>query len=161
MEETRELVDKISPRLTKVRQERLDFLWNDFLGAVEKVINRLTDEELAATGWITIIYEVKNNDEHVYRSKKAQTDWQLDSNEFLVYEENDICLGTKNMLERTLKDFKKKAEEDACCNTDYFEPPVLYESDSPDGTSLDFSLNSIDIEFRKLEKVKKYKIVLE
>ena len=52
--ESKEFAKKIAKeRLNKARNERLDFLWNDFLGAVEKVINMLSDEELAATDWIT------------------------------------------------------------------------------------------------------------
>ena len=160
MEETKELVDKVLPRLTKVRQERLDFLWKDLLGAVEKVINQLTDEELAATHWITINYLVKANDENIYRGKEAQTDWQFLNNEVMVYEESDICLGTKNMLERAFKDLKKKAEADPCWDTNYFELENLFEAIRDGGTVLEFSLSSIDIEFRKSENAK-YKLVLE
>lgn len=59
MQKTEEFVDKIKGAwLNKVRNERLDYLWDDFLGAVEKVINVLTDEELATTYWITIKYEI-------------------------------------------------------------------------------------------------------
>ena len=40
--ESKEFAKKIAKeRLNKARNERLDFLWNDFLGAVEKVINML------------------------------------------------------------------------------------------------------------------------
>ena len=61
-------------RLNKARNKRLSFLWDDFLGAVEKVINVLTDEELAATFWITIKYGT-DDEENVYRSQFAETDW--------------------------------------------------------------------------------------
>mgnify|MGYP004549787857 FL=1 len=42
MQKTEDFVEKIKEtRLNKVRNERLDFLLDDFLGAVEKVINVL------------------------------------------------------------------------------------------------------------------------
>lgn len=157
MEETKELVDKILPRLTKARQERLDFLWQDYLGAVEKVINKLTDEELAATTWITIIYEVKENDENVYRSQNAQLNWQIED---LEYEEENICLGKKNILEKAFKDFEKKADEDKFCNANQFIPEFLFDWNEDRLIVLDFSFESIDIEFRKSENAK-YKLVLE
>lgn len=38
MQKTQEFVEKIKEtRLNKARNEQLDFLWNDFLGAVEKL----------------------------------------------------------------------------------------------------------------------------
>ena len=106
MQETKEFVEKISPRLSKVRNERLNFLWSDFLGAVEKVINILTDEQLAATTTISILYKIKDNDERVYRSNFAELNCSDD--ERIEYEEKDVCLGTKGMLERPFRDFRKK-----------------------------------------------------
>lgn len=45
MQKTEDFVEKIKEtRLNKVRNERVDFLWDDFLGAVKKVINVLSDE---------------------------------------------------------------------------------------------------------------------
>ena len=42
MQKTEDFVEKIKEtRLNKVRNERLDFLLDDFLGAVENVINVL------------------------------------------------------------------------------------------------------------------------
>ena len=76
MQKTENFVEKIKEtRLNKVRNERLDFLWDDFLGAVEKVINVLSDEELAGTYWITIKYKTRRNGKVIYRSRFAETDW--------------------------------------------------------------------------------------
>ena len=76
MQKTEDFVEKIKEtRLNKVRNERVNFLWNDFLGAVKKVINVLSDEELAGTYWITIKYKNRKNGKVIYRSRFAETDW--------------------------------------------------------------------------------------
>jgi len=156
MQETKEFVEKVLPRLSKVRNERLDFIWSDFLGAVEKVINVLTDEQLAAANWITIIYETRKNDEGIYRSNIAEV-WFVEKEE-IVYGEEAVCLGTKSMLERTFKDFEEKAEQDIYCNEECFYVEDLFENDLPSKILLDFDVNRIEIEFKKTPEAK-YKII--
>ena len=156
MQKTEEFVEKIKgARLNKVRNERLDYLWADFLGAVEKVINVLTDEELAATFWITIKYGTDDQG-NVYRSRFAETDWS--ENKEIKYEAKDISLGSKKYLERPFWDFRKKAKQDEFCDSDEFYIEDLFENDEPEEIRLDFSINRIETIPEKSE-TSEYRIV--
>lgn len=119
MKTTAELLERISPRYKKVRNSNLDFLWEDFLLAVEKVTNVLSDEKLAATQDIAIYYFTKKGDENIYRRKTAEANYFHD--QIVEYEESDICLGTREMLEIAFKDFKDKAKKDNNFIADWFE----------------------------------------
>ena len=156
MMKTEEFVERImETRLNKARNKRLSFLWDDFLGAVEKVINVLTDEELAATFWITIKYGT-DDEGNVYRSQFAETDWS--KNKGIKYESKDISLGSKKYLERPFRDFRQKAKQDEFCDADEFGIEDLFESDGPEEISLDFSINLIETVPEKTEK-SEYRIV--
>lgn len=156
MQETKKFVEKFSTRLSNVRNERLDFLWNDFLSAIEKVINTLTDEQLAAANCIGIFYKAKENDDCIYRSKSAEIDC---FDEELDYESDDICLGTKNMLQNAFKDVKEKAKHDNYCGSDWFEVERLFDSDEEERIILDFYICNINIEFKKTQS--NYRIIPE
>ena len=156
MQKTNEFVEKFSTRLSNARNERLDFLWNDFLSAVENVINALTDEQLAATSIISIFYETKENDNCIYRSKSAEVDC---FDEELNYESDNICLGTKNMLHNAFKDVKEKAKHDNYCGSDWFEVEKLFDSDEKEQIILDFYICNINIEFKKTQST--YRIIPE
>lgn len=139
MKTTAELLERISPRYKKVRNSNLDFLWEDFLLAVEKVVNILPDEKLAATQEITIFYFTKEGDENIYRSKVAEV------NNFhepkVEYEESDVCLGTREMLEIAFKDFRDKAQKDNNFITDWFETENFeFDEDGDNEIVLSFKL---------------------
>ena len=156
MMKTEEFVEKImETRLNKARNKRLSFLWYDFLGAVEKVINVLTDEELAATFWITIKYGT-DDEGNVYRSQFAETDWS--KNKGIKYESKDISLGSKKYLERPFRDFRQKAKQDEFCDAEEFYIEDLFEKDGPEEVSLDFSINRIETIPEKSE-TSEYRIV--
>lgn len=125
MKTTVELIEQISPRYRKVRIEKVDFLWEDFLQAVEKVINKLSDEVFAATSGITICYFIRKGEEKIYRSKTAKCCFFDD--QIVEYEKEDICLGTKEMLQKALFDFKAKAEKDSNICADWFEVEDFFE----------------------------------
>ena len=83
----------------------MDFLWDDFLGAVEKVINVLSDEELAGTYWITIKYKTRKNGKVIYRSRFAETDWSEKKEiKYLMYLKSQLIKETK----KELKDLKQE-----------------------------------------------------
>lgn len=146
-------------RLNKARNERLDFLWNDFLGAVEKVINMLSDEELAATDWITIFYEIKKNGRAIYRSKMAGICCTED--ERIEYESEDINLGSKKLLEVPFRDFRNKAKQDNYFLTNWFEIEKLFEYDGPEIIELSFCIDKmVEIETKKSADAK-YKLISE
>ncbi len=153
---TEEFVERImETRLNKARNKRLSFLWDDFLGAVEKVINVLTDEELAATFWITIKYGT-DDDGNVYRSQIAETDWS--ENKGIKYESKYISLGSKKYLERPFRDFRTTAEQDIYCSYVDFEIEELFEQDGPGEASLDFNIGQIET-IPKKSKTSEYRIV--
>lgn len=157
MQKTEEFVEKIKgARLNKVRNERLNYLWDDFLGAVEKVINVLTDEELAATYWITIKYEIRKNGKVIYRSRFAETDWS--GKRRIKYEPKDINLGSKKLLERPFWDFREKARQDEFYDAGDFYIEDLFEEDGPGGATLDFRINRIETIPEKSE-TSEYRIV--
>ena len=156
MMKTEEFVERImETRLNKARNKRLSFLWDDFLGAVEKVINVLTDEELAATFWITIKYGT-DDDGNVYRSQIAETDWS--ENKGIKYESKYISLGSKKYLERPFRDFRTTAEQDIYCSYVDFEIEELFEQDGPGEASLDFNIGQIET-IPKKSKTSEYRIV--
>lgn len=137
MKTTAELIERISPRYKKVRDVNLDFLWRDFLQAVENAISKLSDEKFAATSGITIFYFTQKGDKNIYRSKVAKC-YFVDNQE-VEYEEDDIYLGTREMLEIAFKDFKAKAEKDENVCADWFDVEDLYQQENSK-ISLDFKL---------------------
>ena len=146
MQKTEDFVEKIKEtRLNKVRNERLDFLWDDFLGAVEKVINVLSDEELAGTYWITIKYKTRRNGKVIYRSRFAETDWS--GKKGIKYEDKDINLGSKLLLCRPFQDFRKKVELDIYCYYADLEFDELFKQDGPCEATLNFNIGPIKTEF--------------
>lgn len=139
MKTTAELIERISPRYKKVRNKKLDFLWEDFLLSVEKAISKLSDEMLSSASGITIFYFTKNGDKNIYRSKTAEC-YFFESQE-IEYEENDVCLGTREMLEIAFSDFKAKAETDENICADWFEVEHFkFDEDDDNKISLDFRL---------------------
>lgn len=140
MKTTAELIERISPRYKKVRNKNLDFLWKDFLQAVEKVISKLSDEELAATSGVTIFYFTQKNDKNIYRSKRAECCF-VDNIE-IEYEKEDIILGTREMLEIAFSDFKGKAKKDKNICADWFEVE-RFEDGGDVEIPLDFKLSTI------------------
>ena len=157
MQKTQEFVEKIKEtRLNKARNEQLNFLWNDFLGAVEKVINVLSEEELAATFWIIIKYKIRKNGKAIYRSQFAETDWS--GKRRIKYEPKDINLGSKLLLERPFRDFRTTAEQDIYCSYVDFGIEELFEQDGPGEASLDFNIGQIET-IPKKSKTSEYRIV--
>lgn len=139
MKTTAELIERISPRYKKARNKNLEFLWDDFLQAVEKAISQLSDEILAVTREITIIYFTKEGDENIYRSKVAECNFLED--EKVEYEKEDVCLGTKEKLEVAFIDFRDKAEKDVNICADWFELEDLkFDEDGDSEIPLDFKL---------------------
>lgn len=142
MKTTEELIERISPRYKDVRNKKMNFLWEDFLQAVEKVIGQISDERLAATNGITIFYFTKEGDKNIYRSKVAEC-YYFD-NQVVEYEKEDICLGTREMLEIAFIDFKAKAEKDDNICADWFEVEEFKsEEDDNSRIGLDFKLARI------------------
>ena len=137
MKTTAELIEQISPRYKKVRDVNLDFLWRDFLQAVENAISKLSDEKFAATSGITIFYFTQKGDKNIYRSKVAEC--YFFNNQEVEYEEDDIYLGTREMLEIAFRDFKAKAEKDENVCADWFNVEDLYQQENSK-ISLDFKL---------------------
>lgn len=137
MKTTAELIERISPRYKKVRDVNLDFLWRDFLQAVENAISKLSDEKFAATSGITIFYFTQKGDKNIYRSKVAEC--YFFNNQEVEYEEDDIYLGTREMLEIAFRDFKAKAEKDENVCADWFNVEDLYQQENSK-ISLDFKL---------------------
>ena len=130
-------VEKMSTRLTEVRSEKLETLWNDFLQSIEKVVNKLTNEELAMTNSITIFYETHKGDESVYRKNIAGVD-ELD----LVYEESSVFLGTKTELENPFRDFKKRANKDKHCKaTCWFDTKKIFDHDGTQTVMVEFNIS--------------------
>lgn len=139
MKTTAELIERISPRYKDVRNKNLEFIWEDFLQAVENVINKLPDEILAATSVITIFYFTKKGDKNIYRSKIAECSFF--DNQIVEYEKEDICLGTIAMLEIAFIDFKAKAEKDNNICADWFEVENLkFDENEDNKIPLDFKL---------------------
>ena len=159
MYKTEEFVDVEKIRETRLNESRnnlLDFLWNDFLGAVEKVINVLSEEELAGTFWIIIKYKIRKNGKTIYRSKYAETDWS--GKRKIRYESEDIILGSKLLLERPFRDFRTTAEQDIYCSYVDFGIEELFEQDGPGEASLDFNIGQIET-IPKKSKTSEYRIV--
>lgn len=139
MKTTTELIEHISHRYREVRNKNLDFLWEDFLQAVEKTIKQISDEKLAATSMISIIYFTQEGDEHIYRSKIAECSYF--ENQEVEYEKEDICLGTREMLEIAFVDFKEKAKKDNNICSDWFDVEVFsFDEDNDNEIQLDFIL---------------------
>lgn len=139
MKTTKELIERISPRYKKVRNDKLNFLWEDFLQSVEKVIAKLSDEDLAATNGITIEYFTNKGDTNIYRSRIAQCYFFEDLT--VEYEEKDFCLGTREMLEIAFLDFRDKAQKDKYISTDSFEVEEFrFDEDGYNRITLDFIL---------------------
>lgn len=139
MKTTTELIEHISHRYKEVRNKNLDFLWEDFLQAVEKVISQISDEKLAATSGITIFYCTRKGDKHIYRSKTAECCYF--ENQEVEYEKEDICLGTREMLEIAFVDFKEKAKKDDNICSDWFDVEVFgFDEDGDNEIPLDFIL---------------------
>ena len=105
--------------------------------AVENAISKLSDEKFAATSGITIFYFTQKGDKNIYRSKVAKC-YFVDNQE-VEYEEDDIYLGTREMLEIAFKDFKAKAEKDENVCADWFDVEDLYQQENSK-ISLDFKL---------------------
>lgn len=142
MKTTAELIEKVSQRYKKVRNKGVDILWEDFLEAVEKAISRIPDKEFAATSGITIFYFTRERDQNIYRSKIAEHCFC--ENGEVEYEEDDICLRTREMLEIAFVDFKAKAEKDNNICADWFEiEDFRFDENSASKTSLDFKLPKI------------------
>ena len=140
MKTTAELIERISPRYKKVRNKNADILWEDFLGAIEKVISQIPDKELAATSGISIFYFTKEGDQNIYRSKIAER--YFCKNGEVEYEEDDICLGTREMLEMAFFDFKARAEKDNNISADWFNvEDFKFDEDSNSKIQLDFELS--------------------
>lgn len=119
MRTTEELIERISPRYKNVRNQKMEILWEDFLNSVEKAIGKISDEVFAATDSITIFYITKKGDKNVYRSKVAGCSSL--QGQLVEYEEDDILLGTREMLEIAFEDFKSRAKKDSNICTDWFE----------------------------------------
>lgn len=142
MKTTAELIERISPRYKGIRKENVDFLWEDFLGAIEKVIGQIPDKELAATSGITIFYVTRKGDCNIYRSKIAER--YFCENGEVEYEKDDICLGTREMLEIAFVDFKAKAEKDNNICADWFDvEDFKFDEDDNSKISLGFKLPKI------------------
>ena len=119
-----------------MRNREAEILWEDFLQAVEKAISKLSDETLAVINAITIVYFTKAEDENLYRSKVAEYDV---FDEIVQYEEEDVCLGKRVMLQNALLDCKAKAEKDKNICSEWFEPEN-FENDGDQENRLDFIL---------------------
>ncbi len=142
MKTTAELIERVSPRYKEVRKKNVDFLWEDFLGAIEKVISKIPDKEFAATSGITIFYFTRKGDQNIYRSKIGER--YFCENGEVEYEEDDICLGTREMLEIAFVDFKAKAEKDNNVCADWFDvEDFKFDEDDNRKISLDFKLPKI------------------
>lgn len=139
MKTTTELIERISPRYKELRNKKLDFLWEDFLQAVEKAIEKVPDEQLAAASGVSIFYFTEKGNKNIYRSKTAEC-YFFDSLE-VEYQEDDVCLGTREELEIAFVDFKAKAKQDSNLCTDWFEVEELaFDEDGNSRISLDFKL---------------------
>lgn len=137
MKTTEELIARISPRYKELRNQNADFLWEDFLQAVEKATGKIPDEMFAATSGVSITYFTKEGDENIYRSKTAECHHFQDKT--VEYEEDDVCLGKKEMLAIAFKDFKARAKADKHITTEWFELEDLKLEDDVEGSiSLDF-----------------------
>lgn len=126
MKTSAEVIENISQRYKEVRNKKLEFLWEDFLQAVEKATSKIPDEILAATRVITIFYFTKEGDNNIYRSQTAECAFLDDQK--VEYEEEDVPLGTRDMLENAFIDFKDKAEKDISICADWFEVETLMEN---------------------------------
>lgn len=134
---TEELIARISPRYKELRNQNADFLWEDFLQAVEKATGKIPDEMFAATSGVSITYFTKEGDENIYRSKTAECHHFQDKT--VEYEEDDVCLGKKEMLAIAFKDFKARAKADKHITTEWFELEDLKLDDDVEASiSLDF-----------------------
>lgn len=126
---TEELLERISERYNRLRNKKMEYLWEDFLQAVEKAVQKVPDEILACAEGITIFY-YKEGDS-VYRDKKTEA-FYLDSPEF-EYEKEPVCLGSEEELRLALQDFKEKAEEDEHIDASMFDvKKLLYEKNGGD-----------------------------
>lgn len=139
MKTTTELIERISPRYKELRNKKLDFLWEDFLQAVEKAIEKVPDEQLAAASGISIYYFTEKGNDNIYRSKKA--DCFLFDKLNVEYQEEHICLGTREELKIAFVDFKAKAKQDSNLCTDRFDvEKFAFDEDGNSRISLDFRL---------------------
>lgn len=144
MKTTYELIERISPRYRRVRNEKLDSVWEDFLEAVEKVTQKLTDDLFSSTNSITILYCIKEGEKAIYRKKVAKYCIGEEEAE-IQYEEKDVPLGEKNNLEITFKDFRDRAKADKNLIADWFELEKLFESDEDNEIELEFLLTKIKL----------------
>lgn len=134
---TEELIARISPRYKALRNQNADFLWEDFLQAIEKATSNIPDAMFAATSGISISYFTRDGDENIYRSKVAECNHFQDKT--VEYEEDDVCLGKKELLAIAFKDFKARVEEDRHITTEWFELEELkFDDDVESSISLDF-----------------------
>lgn len=125
---------------------------------MEKVINNLSDEELAATDWITIFYEIHKKGRVIYRSKMAEIDC---IEKEIKYEVEDKNLGLKKYLEMPFREFITEVKKDKhCCVDNFFKNESIFENDGPEKIGLSFWVEEIEMEPRKSEKTK-YKLVSE
>ena len=99
---TTKLLERIEERTKKIQEQRVENFWNDFLQSVEKVSNKLTDEQLTETVKITIEYFLE--DGKVFRKKTALAGNCYDSID-VDYEEGNILLGAAENLALTFSIF--------------------------------------------------------
>ena len=100
--------------------------------------SKISDKEFAGTSGITIFYFTREGDQNIYRSKTAER--YFCKNGEVDYEENDICLGTRENLEIAFVDFKAKAEKDNNVYADWFDVEDFRLDESASKISLDFRL---------------------
>ena len=136
MKTTEELIARISPRYKALRNQNADFLWEDYLQAIEKATSNIPDAMFAATRGVSITYFTRDGDENIYRSKVAECHHFQDKT--VEYEEDDVCLGKKKMLTIAFKDFKERAKADKHITTEWFELEELELDDVEVSISLDF-----------------------
>ena len=139
MKTTEELIAKISPRYKKAREKKLDFLWEDFLKAVEKAIKLIPDDKLSATTSVTILYFTREGDTNIYRSKVAEYSFFHEGR--IEYEKENICLGTREMLELAFNDFREKAKKDKNLCVNWFNVEEFeFDHEGESEIKLDFIL---------------------
>ena len=120
---TEELLKRISERYNRLVNKKMEYLWEDFLGAVEKAVQKLPDDKLIGAEGVTIFYYIEGDS--VYRDKKAEA-FYIDSSEF-EYEDEPVCLGNKVELRQALQVFKEKAAENEHIDTSVFDLESLFE----------------------------------
>lgn len=134
MKTTAELNARISPRYKRLRNQNADFLWEDFLQAVEKAVSKIPDAMFAAASGVSITYFTRKGDANIYRSKVAEFYYFQDKT--VEYEEDDVCLGKKEMLAIAFKDFAERAKRDKNICTEWFDLKELNIDDDAEGRGL-------------------------